>query len=416
MKTLITIILLCVIPFAGQGQQTLTIEDCYTAARANYPLSRQRDLLSKTASLTVENAAKGALPRIQLGAQATYQSDVTQIPVEMPGIEPLSKDQYRVFAEVSQMLYQGGLVAHEKEVEASRTSVEEAQLEVELYALEKRINDLFFGILLLQEQQKQSGLMKADLNAALKKTNAAVANGTALPSAAAVLQAELLTLEQGIIEMQASESLYRKTLGSFIGRPVGPDTSLEKPEFTAPPLRIQRPEENVFILQKRQVEANQALLSARKKPRLELFLQGGYGRPGLNMLENTFDFYYVGGIRLAWQLSGYYTFAKEKEILELRRQTIDVRRETFVFNTDRELDRSTAEIEKLRRLIEIDAQSIALRTSVRETAEAQLEEGVISASDYVREVNAEARARQSRVLHETQLLSAQAAYHFTSGQ
>src|SRR5690606_28020826 len=171
-----------------------------------------------------------------------------------------------------------------------------------------------------------------------KKTNAAIANGTALPSAAAVLQAELLTVEQGIIEMQASESLYRNTLGSFIDRPIGTDVFLEKPEFTAPPSGIQRPEEKVFTLQKRQVEANLALLSARKKPRLELFLQGGYGRPGLNMLENTFDFYYLGGLRLAWQLSGYYTFAKEKAILELRRQAIDVRHDTFVLNTGRELD------------------------------------------------------------------------------
>ena len=161
---------------------------------------------------------------------------------------------------------------------------------------------------------------------------------------------------------------------------------------------------------------NQALLSASKKPRVELFLQGGYGRPGLNMLENEFNLYYLGGIRFSWQLSGLYTFRGEKELLNIRRQSVGIQRETFLFNTGLTTNQYQVEIAKLHRLIEVDDEIISLRTKVRQTAAVQLEEGVITSTDFIREVNAEDQAKQNRVLHETQLLLAAAKYQFTTGQ
>lgn len=397
------------------GQDVLTLDECYTRAQANYPLIRQRDLIQKTKSFSIENASRGSLPRISIGGQATYQSEVTRIPVEMPGIEPLSKDQYKVFGEISQALYHGGIVNQQKQLEDINGVVEEKKLEVELYQLKNRINDLFFGILLLQEQATQSHLVKQDIASGLKKTEAAIANGVALRSAADVLQAEVLRVDQRIIELESNQKSFKEILGLFINQTVSDRTILQTPEMAIGTTAINRPELKLFDFQKQSMDINRALLSARKKPVVDLFVQGGYGRPGLNMLENEFSFYYLGGIRFSWLLSGFYTFNREKQILNLRQQSLDIQKETFLFNTDLTLNQHSAEIVKLQRLIQVDEEIITLRTRVRKTASAQLEQGVISSSDFIREVNAEDQAKQNRVLHATQLLMAQAKYQYTSG-
>jgi outer membrane protein TolC len=307
-------------------------------------------------------------------------------------------------------------VRQQKRAEEVNAVVESQKLDVDIYQLRDRINDLFFGILLMKEQIAQSELMKNDLSSALKKVQASIQHGTALRSQGDILQAELLRIDQRIIELQSAEASFREILGMFTDHLVGNSTILAKPEWTMGSDSIRRPELNLFGLQKQGIEASRALLSARKKPRIELFLQGGYGRPALNMLENSFDFYYIGGIRFNWLMSGYYTFKRENEILDLRQQSLDVQKETFLFNTNLTRNQHGAEIAKLQRLIQVDDEIIVLRMRVMETASAQLEEGVISANDYIREVNAADQAKQNRALHEAQRLIAQAKYRFTTGQ
>jgi outer membrane protein TolC len=307
-------------------------------------------------------------------------------------------------------------VRQQKKAEEVNAVVESQKLDVDIYQLRDRINDLFFGILLMKEQIAQSELMKNDLSSALKKVQASIQHGTALRSQGDILQAELLRIDQRIIELQSAEASFREILGMFTDHLVGNSTILAKPEWTMGSDSIRRPELNLFGLQKQGIEANRALLSARKKPRIELFLQGGYGRPALNMLENSFDLYYIGGIRFNWLLSGYYTFRRENEILDLRQQSLDVQKETFLFNTNLTRSQHDAEIAKLQRLIQADDEIIMLRMRVMETASVQLEEGVISANDYIREVNAADQAKQNRALHEAQRLIAQAKYRFTTGQ
>lgn len=416
MKHTITITVLLFFTSFARSQDTLTVVECYERAEANYPLIAQRGLIEKTGTFTVENASKGYLPQISIGGQATYQSDVTRIPVEMPGVAPLSKDQYRIFGEISQNLYHGGVVREQKRAEEVNAAIESGKLEVDIYLLRDRINDLFFGILLLREQIAQSQLLRDDLFIALKKVEASIQHGTALRSAGYVLRAELLRIDQRIIELQTAETSFREMLGMFTDRLIESSTVLVKPEWTAGSEEIDRPELKLFSIQKQGIETNRALLSARKKPRIELFLQGGYGRPALNMLENRFDFYYLGGIRFNWLLSGYYTFRRENEILDLRQQSVDVQKETFLFNTNLTRRRHEADISQLQRLIQVDDEIIALRMRVLPTATAQLGEGVISATDYIREVNAADQAKQNRALHETQLLMARAKYRFTTGQ
>lgn len=399
------------------AQERLTIGECYERAENNYPLIRQRELIAKSKAYSIDNASKGALPQITVGGQATYQSDVTQVPLSMPGmeIEPLSKDQYKVFGEISQALYNGGVVRRQKQLEEVNGMVEEQKLEVELYQLKNRIDELFFGVLLIRDQITQSELVKQDIASGLKKVEASIANGTALKSAGDVLRAELLRTDQRIIELQATAEAYRGMLGLFINREISDHTILEKPQAPSPSREIRRPELTLYTLQQQSIDASRALLSARKRPRVELFVQGGYGRPALNMLKNEFDVYYVGGVRFSWLLSGFYTFEKEKQILDLRRQSLDAQKETFLFNTRLTLGQQDTEISKLQRLIAVDREIIALRTQVKQTASVQLEQGAITSTDYVREVNAEDQAKQNLALHETQLLMASARHQFTSG-
>lgn len=417
MKTLSTFIFVFVLSPIVRGQTTLTLGECYERAEANYPLIRQKQLLRQTAEFSMDNASKGRLPQITLGGQATYQSEVTRIPLEMPGVEPLDKDQYRIFGEISQTLYHGGLVGEQVRAEEMKGQVEEGKLATELYQVRDRINDLFFGMLLLRAQMRQNALVKSDLNTGLKKAEAAIANGAAIRSDADILRAELLRADQRLIELLSAHQAYAEILGTFIGASIDTATVLAKPQFdTGENPTLQRPELTLFQLQQQSIDINRAMLGARKRPRLELFVQGGYGRPGLNMLENEFNFYYLGGLRLSWLLSGYYTLSKEKQVLDLTRQSIGVQEETFRFNTRLALSRQDAEIDKLQRLIKVDQDIISLRERVEETASVQLEQGVISASDYVRDVNAADQARQDRALHETQLLMAQAKYQFIAGQ
>jgi outer membrane protein TolC len=415
MKHSLLLTLVFFVPLMAAGQDTLTVERCYALAESNYPLVAQRELIRQTKDLSLENAAKGYLPQISIGGQATYQSDVTRIPFNVPDVEPLSKDQYRVYAEAAQSLYHGGVIRWQERIEEINAATEAQRLEVEIYQLRDRINDLFFGIMLLQEQIAQSELVKQDLETALRKVEGSIRYGTALKSAADVLKAESLRVDQKIIELESTGQSLREILGVFIGRPIEKSTVLEKPQRTITEEVVNRPELSLFQRQRQGIEASRGMLSARKKPKIELFVQGGYGRPALNMLENTFDTYYIGGLRFQWQLSGYYTFRREKQILDLRQESLGVQQETFLFNINLASRQHRAEIAKLQRLLAVDDEIIALRMQVQQTASAQLEQGVIPATDYIREVNAADQAKQNRALHEAQLLVAQAKYRFTNG-
>jgi outer membrane protein TolC len=306
-------------------------------------------------------------------------------------------------------------VQQQKTMEEMNGAVEDQKLAVELYQVKNRVNELFFGILLLQEQAAQNELVKQDIAAGIKKTQASIANGIALKSAGDVLQAELLRADQRLIELQSSQQTYKDMLALFINAAIDDSTVFERPAMAAGKETINRPELSLYTLQKQSIALSCDLLAARRKPKVELFVQGGYGRPALNMLENEFNLYYIGGIRFSWLLSGFYTFGREKQILALRQQGLDVQQETFLFNTGLTLRQHAAEIVKLQRLIAVDEEIIGLRQKVKQTASLQLGEGAITPTDYIREVNAEDQARQNLVLHQTQLLMARARHQFTSG-
>jgi hypothetical protein len=276
-----------------------------------------------------------------------------------------------------------------------------------LYKLKDRINQLFFGILLLDEQLKQNDLLKNDIQLGLRKTEAAIANGTAFKSSADVLKAELLKAGQRTIELKAVRSAYIAMLSHFTGISADENIVLEKPGQPLLVAENNRPEVPLFLYQQQTLDVQDKMLTARNLPRLNTFLQAGYGRPALNMLSNELDAYYIAGLRLTWNLTGLYTHKKEKALLDLQRTNITLQKETFLFNTDLSVHQQNAEVEKYQQLLVSDEAIIALRVSIKNTASVQLENGVISPNDFLKEANAEDQARLARIQHEIQLLLAQ---------
>ena len=420
---LILAILLVSISVEAQSVNHLTIEDCYNLARQNYPLAKQHDLIAKSNQYSVENISKGYWPQLNINGQATYQSDVPQLPdIKIPNfpikslIPVVNKDQYKVYGEINQPLTDMLTVKEQKEYQEEASAIKSENLEVELYKLRDRITQLYFGALLIDEQYAQNELLKKDIETGITKMKAAIANGVEFRSSLDKLKVEEIKANQRSIELKSSRKAYTDMLALFINRNIDESTILEKPKSTVLNANINRPELNVFSLQQKTYAVQKDLINVKNLPRLGLFFQGGLGNPSpLNPYKTEWSTYYIGGLRLNWSLSGLYTFKKEKQLLDIDQMMLDAQRETFLFNTNITLKQQNDEISKYEELLKSDDEIISLRVSIKNTSNTQLENGVITANDYLKEINAEDQARQSKLLHEIQLLIAQYNYKNTSG-
>lgn len=396
---------------------TLTIETCYEQARQNYPLIKQKDLLTKSLRFTIANAHSAYLPQVSINGQATYQSEVTRLPGSAVLVEPLSKDQYKIYGEINQSILDGGVTKNQTNIQRVSTQIEQQKLEVELFKIKERINQLFFGILLIDAQLKQVDLLKKDLQTSLLKTESAILNGMAFKSNADILKAELLKSDQRIIEMKAARLAYLDMLGYFTNQQLDDTVTLNESVIAIANgvQEINRPELSLYNFQSQLLGTQYHANNSRNLPRVGFFLQGGYGRPGLNALVNEFAGYYIGGFRLNWSLSGLYNSFRDKQLLDLNVQQVNNQKETFLFNTNLQLKQQSRDVQKLVDLIEVDNQIIELRTRIAITTKAQHENGVISTSDYLRELNSEDLAKQNKLLHQVQLMLAQYSYQNISG-
>jgi outer membrane protein TolC len=421
MKRSLTVLLVLPVMLYAQ-EPTLSLQKAYELAQQNYPLIKQRELIKQTSDYSVDNLGKGFLPQVFFSGQATYQSAVTEpnLPGTPPGVivQILDKDQYKLLADVNQLIYDGGAIKQQKNIQGLSDDVEQQKIEVELYKLKERINQVFLGVLYLDEQLKQVDLIKADLDNGIKRVEAQVNNGVAFKSNLNVLKAELLKTHQRAIELKSSRKGYIDVLSLFINQQLPENTKLERPVADGSVLStdIQRPELKLYSTQEKLLGSQFNLVDSRNRPKASFFFQGGYGRPGLNFFKNDFDFFYTTGIRLNWSIGGLYTEKKEKKILELNLKTIDIQKEVFLFNTNTQLKQQQSEVEKLQKLIATDDEIIDLRIKVKDAARAQLENGVITANDYLREVNAEDQARQTLISHQIQLLQALINYQTISGK
>lgn len=417
-KTNIIVLLLMIgSKLYAQSNEALSIDSCYALAKRNYPLVKQMALIEKTKDYTLDNASKGYFPQLNIAGQATYQSEVTSIPISLPGmnIQAMSKDQYKIYAELSQSLTDPFIIKQQKAIVEANGNSEKEKLAVELYKLKERINQLYFGVLMIDAQLQQVNLLKKDIDLGLKKTNAAIANGVSLKSNADMLQAELYKTEQRSIELKATRKGYTEMLSLFINKTIDEQASFQMPNFTNLSSGVHRPELKLFEMQKKGMDAQQKLISTRNLPKLSLFFQGGYGRPALNVLNNEFGTYYIGGARFSWNLASFYTYKKEKQLLLINQHQIDLQKEVFLFNNQLLLKQQNSEVNKLQELLGSDQQIVALREKIKDTANVQLENGTITAIDFLNSLNAAEQAKQNLALHQIQLLMAQYTYQNTSG-
>lgn len=420
MKRLLLLLLFSGLLVANaQPLQQLSLATAWELAQKNYPAVKQKDLVRQTAGISVENLQKGFLPQFSISGQASYQSDVTSVPISVPGfsIEAPNKDQYKLVADVNQLIYDGGLTREQKTLQQLNAKVEDQKVEVELYKVKERINQLYLSILYLDEQLKQVELVKKDIETGIKKVEAQVQNGVAFKSNLNMLKAELLKTGQRTIEISTSRKGLVAALALFVGQELNDQVVLVQPAaMLSADEQIARPELALYTEQEKLIGQQDKLIQAKNLPKASLFAQAGYGRPGLNMLKNEFAFYSIGGLRFNWSLGGLYTKKKEKEQVQVNKKIVEVQKETFLLNTNSQLKQQQAEIDKLQQLIRTDEEIIALRKTVTEAAKAQLENGVITANDFLKEVNAEDLARQALITHKVQLLQSQINYQTILGK
>ena len=398
---------------------------CYECSRANYPQVRQYRLIEQTEQYNLSNAAKGWLPQLAVNAKATYQSDVTKLPFDadklsasIPGFEipTLSKDQYQVVAEVNQTIWDGGVIRATRRLTEAQATADREQLNSDLYILNDRVNQLYFGCLLQDELIRQNGLLQKELQINIDRITAMMDNGVANQSDRESMEVELLNARQKEIELKASRVAFGRLLSALIGRPYDKDRILVVPSIPGNPLsgEINRPELRALDAKSYLLEVQNKQITSGLMPRLGAFVQGGYGRPGLNMLEDDFNPFYIAGVRLSWNMGKLYTLKNDRRRVTTARQQVEVQRETFLFNTSLELMQQNTEIQKISDLMKADDEIIRLRTSIKNAAEVKLANGVISVTDLIREINAEDLAKQAAAAHRIQHLNAVYNYMYTT--
>lgn len=417
MKNLILLFLILLI-HDSTAQDSFTLESIIEKANSNYPLIKQKGYLEQNRNFNLAALNRAYLPQISINGQATYQSDVTEIPIKLniPGFsfDPLSNDQYKVVADVNQILFDGGKIHQQKNLTRASEMVEQEKVNAEMQKMREKVRQLYLGVLMMDEQLKQVDLIENDLQNGINKMQSAVKNGTALRSHLAVLQAEQHKNNQRKTELSSTRNTLLKTISLFTGSTIDDKSKFITPLSTLQvqeSFLIRRPELKVFEAQEKFTDTQKKLLGVKSLPRLSFFGQGGYGKPGLNMLLNEFDWFYIAGARLQWNLGELYSLSAERKSNAISKSSIQVQKEIFLLNASITAEQYRNDINKYKLLISEDNEIVALRNEIMKASKAQLDNGVITSSDYIREMNAADQARQNLLLHQLQLIQTELDYN-----
>lgn len=395
-----------------------SVERCKEMAREHYPLIRRYGLIEQSRDYTLSNAARAWLPQVTLSGQATLQSDVVSWPEEfesmlamqgldMPGIR---RDQYKVQIDVQQTLWDGGKSRTDRAIAEGEAAQERMSTEVELYAVDSRVEEIYFGILLMQEQQRQIGEMMQRLQTNLDQVNALVENGMAMQADADAVEVQLLTQRQSLGQVQARLQSFRRILGLFIGEELG-EVPLPMPVAEEPVgYDSERPELQLMDAQMALLQAREQMVDVSLAPRVALFAQGYYGYPGLNMFENMVSHRWtlngIVGVRMNWYISSLYTSKTSRRQLQNARDNVMLQREVFAFNSRLQAEQESAEVRRIREAIADDDRIVTLRSRVREAAEVRLQEGMIDTHDLLGKISDETSAKIARSTHQIELVKA----------
>jgi outer membrane protein TolC len=414
----INILFLLMLPLLSLGQQTLSLEECYALSNKNYPIARQTDLLQQKSALEIEALNKAKLPKIDLNAQATYQSDVTSLPISLPNVtvNPPNKDQYRATLDVNQLIYNGGLIDANTKIKEAQTKTLQQQTAVNLYQLKSRINQLYFSTFLLQERNTILISKQEQLDAKIKEVKSGIKFGAILPASEKVLEAEKLKIKQQLTEIKFDKKKALESLSSLTMSTINKDVTLVKPVIDWEISTVNnRPELQLFDLQNEQIEISKNTISKNNLPKVNAFGQAGYGNPGLNMLDNSFQTFYMLGLKANWNVFDWNKSKKEKDALVISEDIVTTEKETFLLNNNLQLQEMENEVNKLKEVLSTDTDIISLREYVVKSSDAQLRNGVITSSDYLVELTNLYEAKTNQKLHEIQLLLAKANYQVIKG-
>ena len=412
------ILLLFFIPLSSFAQENLSLEKCYALAEVNYPKSKQSDLVKEQSDLNTEIIKTKKYPKIDFDAQATYQSDVIHFPTENPGllIELPNKDQYKATLTLNQLIYGGGTIDAAIAEENAKSITQLQKVNVELYQLKPRINQIYFSLLLTQEKRDLLLAKQKQVGEKLKEIKAGIKYGAVLPTSDAILEAELLKLQQQLTDIESTKQNLIQTLEKYIGSPVSDTSSFTYPENTIDLSKsLNRPEMELFNLQKTQIDNTSSMLQKNRLPKVYGFAQGGYGNPGLNMLDNSFQAFYYVGLKLNWNVFDWNKTKKQTQALELNKQIIESEKEEFKLQTNIQLEQQAIEVAKYNEFINSDQTIIRLQKHILKTAESQLKNGVITSSDYMDQLTDLYEAEINLKTHQIQLLLAQANYKVIQG-
>lgn len=418
--TLFALLLLCGIASAQAQEPTgYSLEQLRAAAKVNFPEFKQKALQQEGYDLEIQKLRTLLYPKLNFGLQATWQSAVTSIPNLIPGVEikPQPRDQYKAYVDVNQVVYDGGLMNRQLALKDAQQQVEQQKIETSLQKVQEQVDFLYFSGLLLQAQLEQLKLVRSTIDNKLKQVRGAITNGVSLESNAWLLEAELVKNEQQQTEVMAQRQSVARMLSEWTGLAIDPTTALESPKEKDLPLKptISRQELRLFALQNHAVDLGIAAVDAKYRPRVFAFSQLGYGRPGLNMLDTQFRPWLVAGVRLSWDIYDWGAGKIEKEALHLQKELVKIQEQAFKRQTDLGLIQVDEDLQKLKKLLQQDDDMIRLRGKIKEISSAQLDNGVITATEYLDRVNEETASVLAKRLHEIQVLMTQAKYGYITG-
>lgn len=406
--------------------QAQTLEECQLAAEKNYPMIKQYDLISQTTQLTVRNIQKGWLPQIAIAAQAIYQSDVTSWPESMKGtfqqlginMKGLSKDQYKVGIDLQQTIYDGGTISSLRSIARQEEKVQKAQVETNLYQVRKRVNEMYFSLLLLNEQIKLNDDVKALLLSSEKKLASMLKGGTIATSDFENIRAERLSVEQQNESLKSQQQMLQHLLSTFCGIKV---SNVQKPApFETTISSNKRPEMQLFDNQLKLSSIKEKALNSQVRPKLGIFAQGFYGYPGFNMFEDMMNRKWslngIAGIKLSWNIGALYSLKNDKTKLRLQREMTENAREIFLFNNQLEEIQQNENIKRYHTMKQTDDEIIMLRTNIRKAAESKLSHGIIDINNLLREINNENAAKIQQTIHDIEMLKEMYNLKYTNNE
>lgn len=410
LKTLCTSVAAICAGYAAHAQTTL--DECIGWAYDNYPQIKEMSLIEMTKGIDLKNAAYAWLPHLNISGKATWQSEVVEMPMDIPGMDiNIPHDQYGLTAEFTQQIWDGGTSRSQKELAEAGAEVKKTQLETNLWSIRSRVQNVFLGIILIDKQLELNRLLRESLERSSEEVKSRMEAGVALPSDLDQVSVNILSYLQQRASLDADRKSYVKILGLLTGRDMT-DVELAVPQdavnYVDDGARDfeTRPEMAFYAAQLKQNEFQRRQLNTLISPKLNLSLQGGYGRPGMNMLSGDFSGYFVAGLKLQWNIGALYTRGLDKRKVNADAQKIDLTRKSFILNSSVEAEQKNNAILKARDVLEKDSEIIALRQRIRASGENQYREGTIKMNDYLSMLDEEYKAKANESMHEVQLMMA----------